>query len=151
MLRTEYGAYLASAEWAAKRQARLALDGNRCRLCDEDGTQFHLEVHHRPSSYRLIPDESVQDDLTSVCSRCHDLITTTIRSDHYRKRTLPTIEVITEHVSLRLEIDYGMARNSLQISVLGPADTTQRQDSQPPRQMGQGDQTDFIEAHQNRR
>ena len=70
-----YERYIASAAWAAKRAARLALDGGRCRLCDEDGTRYGLEVHHRPSSYALIPNESVEDDLITVCSRCHDPIT----------------------------------------------------------------------------
>jgi hypothetical protein len=29
-----------SPEWAAKREARLAIDGHKCRMCDEDGTRL---------------------------------------------------------------------------------------------------------------
>jgi hypothetical protein len=151
MQRSEYEEYISSLKWARKRQARLALDGYRCRMCDEDGTRFQLEVHHRPSSYRRIPNESVQDDLVTVCARCHELITAAIRGDRYGQRTLPHVEVITENVNVRMEIDYGVARNSLQVSIIGPSDSTQRQDSQPARQIGQGDQTDFVETRQNRR
>jgi hypothetical protein len=151
MRRKEYDRYIASAEWARKRKARLALDDYRCRMCDEDGTRFRLEVHHRPSSYRLIPNESIANDLVTVCARCHELITAAIRSDRYGQQTLPTVEVITESVNVRMEVEYGVARNSIQVSVISPADPAQRENSQPSRQMGQGYQADFIEARQNRR
>jgi hypothetical protein len=151
MLRNEYDKYIGSADWARKRKERLALDGHRCRMCDEDGTRYLLEVHHRPSSYKRIPYESIANDLVTICARCHELITAAIRSDRYGKRTFPTVEVITENIQIRMEIDYGMARNSIQIKVLGPADTAQREDSKPAGQVGKGDQTDFVETRQNRR
>ena len=81
-----YEEYIASATWAEKRAARLVLDGHRCRLCDEAGTNYRLEVHHRPSSYERIPNESIADDLTTVCARCHDPITEAIRGDRYGRR-----------------------------------------------------------------
>jgi hypothetical protein len=151
MLRTEYEAYIASAGWARKRLARLALDGHQCRMCDEDGTRYQLEVHHRPTSYKRIPNESVQDDLITVCARCHELITAAIRGDRYAKRALPTVEVITENINVRMEIDHGVARNSVQISIISSIDPAQRENGQPARQVGKVDQTDFVETQQNRR
>ena len=88
-----YEEYIASSAWAAKREARLVLDGHRCRLCDEDGSRYQLEVHHRPSSYPKIPNESVEDDLITVCSRCHNAITDAVREDRYGRRELPPPDI----------------------------------------------------------
>jgi hypothetical protein len=69
-----YKEYISSKDWDIKRKARLRLDGHKCRLCDEDGSRYKLIVHHRPNSYLKIPKESVENDLITVCSRCHDVI-----------------------------------------------------------------------------
>ncbi len=79
----DYATYINSTEWKRKRAARLVLDGYRCRLCDENGSRYPLEVHHRPLSYMNIPNESIEDDLVTVCSRCHEFITNAIREDRY--------------------------------------------------------------------
>ena len=81
MNKTAYERYMRSPAWKAKREARLALDGHKCRLCDEDGTRYALQVHHRPESYQRLGKESVENDLITVCERCHDLITNAIRED----------------------------------------------------------------------
>ena len=78
-----YTKYINSQEWKDKRLQRLEIDKYRCRLCDEDGTKFRLEVHHKPSAYVKIPNESVEDDLTTLCVRCHDCITDIQRKDRY--------------------------------------------------------------------
>jgi hypothetical protein len=84
----QYEAYLASDSWKKKRAARLRLDGFRCRLCDcaED-----LEVHHRPSSYRRIPNESVSDDLIALCITCHQFVTNRIRGQRYAATRIPLL------------------------------------------------------------
>jgi hypothetical protein len=93
-----YEAYLHSQLWADKRAARLALDGHRCRLCDatED-----LEVHHRPESYALIPNESVEGDLISVCRVCHELITDRVRRRRYASGTVPALHSVPSPGSTR--------------------------------------------------
>lgn len=75
--------YYQSGTWQQKRQERLKLDNHRCRFCDEDGTNAHLEIHHRPSSYAKIPNESVINDLITVCVFCHNIITERIRRRRY--------------------------------------------------------------------
>jgi DNA polymerase III alpha subunit len=67
----EYCDYIASPEWQVKRDARRVLDGNRCRGCDSDE---QLNVHHRPLSYNKIPNESIEDDLITLCRRCHEAL-----------------------------------------------------------------------------
>jgi hypothetical protein len=150
MLRTKYEEYIASSEWARKRRARLALDGHKCRMCDEDGMRFQLEVHHRPSSYRRIPNESVQDDLITICACCHELITAAIRGDRYGQRALPKIEVITENAHVRMEIDHGMANTAIHIDIIGPAVNAQRTISEPAKPIRPGIEEGFEQAQQDR-
>lgn len=147
----DYERYIASVTWGKKRDARLALDGYACRLCDEDGTRYRLQVHHRPSSYRRMPNESIQDDLITLCSRCHDLVTSAIRGDRYERQPLPTLTMIAT-VKIRTEEDsHGMANTEISIDIIGPADHAQRPDSRPAEQMVASDQKDFIQARQDRR
>ena len=146
----DYIRYIASSAWSAKRKARLILDGYRCRLCDEDGSRFGLEVHHRPGSYAKMPDESIEDDLITVCSRCHALITSSIPEDRYGRRELqPTIE--TDYVHIRREIDHGLVRDEVQIDWISPVYIAQRADGRPNEQVVEVNQTDFLEAHKDRR
>lgn len=114
-----YEAYIASASWASKRAARLALDGQRCRLCDEDGSRYALEVHHRPSSYSRIPNECIERDLITVCARCHEFITASIRADRYGQRPLPDVALIDAPVQVREDIRHGLADLEVQVEVLG--------------------------------
>ncbi len=79
----DYQEYLNSPEWAAKRNSRLEYDNYCCRLCD---TCEKLQVHHRPSSYFKIPNESIENDLITLCSRCHKLATDSIQEDRHSKK-----------------------------------------------------------------
>jgi hypothetical protein len=88
---SDYAAYLQSEEWRRKRDARLAIDTYRCRLCD---SQDDLEVHHRPSSYPRIPNESITDDLTTLCRTCHEPVTDRIRRQRYAANYLPLLSAV---------------------------------------------------------
>ena len=87
-----YETYLRSDRWTRKRATRLVLDGQRCRLCD---STEDLEVHHRPGSYQLIPNESVENDLTTLCRVCHELITDRIRRRRAGSQQLPELTEFT--------------------------------------------------------
>lgn len=63
-----YRIYLETDRWAELRIARLAIDLNRCRLCDETATHVHHRVY--PKAPKVYGEESV-DDLTSLCDKCH--------------------------------------------------------------------------------
>lgn len=145
-----YSRYISSPEWKKKREARLAIDKFRCRLCDEDGTLYRLEVHHKPSSYDRVPNESVEDDLTTLCVRCHDMITNVVREDRYGKRVLE-VETIQPNVDIRQEIkNHGMANFAVQIDFVSPINHAQRADGRPSKQVGEIDKTDFIKAKEDR-
>src|SRR4051794_18763683 len=147
----EYEQYLASAEWRKKRDARLIMDNHSCRFCDEDGSHFRLEVHHRPSSYRKIPNESVHDDLVTVCSRCHQLLTSAIRSDRFGKQKLPPVEfVATVHVRTQ-ENQHGMANTQISIDFISPAPDAQRPVSRPSEPLRPGVEEGFEQAKQDGR
>jgi len=73
--------------WRTKRIKRLEIDKYECRCC---GFKENLEVHHKPDSYKKIPNESIDDDLTTLCVFCHDLITNRIRENRYAKTEILT-------------------------------------------------------------
>ena len=66
--RKHYSAYLKTPRWRRKRREILKKHGFRCELC---GSGTNLNVHH--ITYENLPDEC-DDDLLSVCKRCHDKI-----------------------------------------------------------------------------
>ena len=68
MVDDEYQAYLRGPEWAAKKAARLDLDGHRCQGCQQEE---HLQVHH--VTYARRGRERISD-LITVCDRCHRMI-----------------------------------------------------------------------------
>lgn len=59
--------YLQTEVWKELRRARMEKDGYQCKKC---GTGMNLVVHHI-----TYPDiwgtESVDDDLITLCARCH--------------------------------------------------------------------------------
>ena len=70
----EYQAYLESSAWQDVRRLVIDRFGGRCATCNaSDG----LEVHHR--TYERVGDERM-DDLTLLCSQCHELLHSTWRA-----------------------------------------------------------------------
>lgn len=64
---TEYTKYIASDRWAAIREKAFAHYGRSCCLC---GSADNLHVHHR--RYPQVYGEETMQDLTVLCSKCHD-------------------------------------------------------------------------------
>jgi len=62
----DYGEYLKTPQWLAKRESVLLRDGYRCTEC---GSQLDLRVHHL--NYKKLYDEDVSD-LKTLCKNCHD-------------------------------------------------------------------------------
>jgi hypothetical protein len=144
-----YQAYINSTTWATKRKQRLELDGNRCRLCDEDGKRYRLEVHHRPSSYARIPDEDVTTDLITICARCHDLITSAIRSDRYGQRTLAEPETTLTVPDRRG--NYGLANFEVPIDLGSPVADAFRASRRPHQRVGESHEASLWQASKNGR
>jgi 5-methylcytosine-specific restriction endonuclease McrA len=65
-----YAVYIASTEWAAKRQEVMARarQGSAFPVCESCGVSPATEVHHL--SYRRLGNEPL-DDLMAVCGPCH--------------------------------------------------------------------------------
>lgn len=88
--------YLNSPEWKKKRWARLEIDNYRCRLCGiYPRSSSELHVHHIPSSYKLIPNESIENDLLTLCIECHEMVTQKIKE--YRVREQKEQEILNEN------------------------------------------------------
>jgi len=144
-----YEEYIASPAWSEKRKERLVIDHHRCRICGEDGSRFQLEVHHIPDSYAKIPNESVEDDLITLCSRCHELATSVIREDRYGKREHEPI-IIETNIQVRQEINHGLANSEIQVDFVRPIDHAQRSDGRSAEQMGEIAQTDLFQNKEDR-
>jgi len=76
-----YQQHLKSAEWAAKRQARLEMDSHACQCC---GATERLEVHHR--NYDRFLNENVRRDLITLCHDCHVAVHREKANQKRRKR-----------------------------------------------------------------
>jgi 5-methylcytosine-specific restriction endonuclease McrA len=74
-----YHEYITSRDWRENpaRLAELEASGFRCRLCNDDGSDSALEVHHR--TYENLGNEQL-GDLTTLCHSCHRVVT-----DHLRR------------------------------------------------------------------
>ena len=142
-----YYDYINSSEWRKKRKERLELDGQRCRLCD---SEERLEVHHRPSSYSKIPNESVKDDLITICKHCHDLVTNKIRKTRYMKRTIEPKKMEKARVS-RKELSYGLANIEIPTEIRLSNDPTQRTNGGSNKQICTINEGDYIQTKQDRR
>ena len=92
-----YHEYIMSRHWREHpaRLAELAASGFRCRLCNHDGSESPLEVHHR--TYANLFNEQA-DDLTTLCRRCHRVVT-----DHQRR--LRYQDVLPQIVDVKLALD----------------------------------------------
>lgn len=92
-----YREYIMSRRWREHpaRLAELAASGFRCRLCNHDGSESPLEVHHR--TYENLFNEQAAD-LTTLCRRCHRVVT-----DHQRR--LRYAEVLPKIVDVCLALE----------------------------------------------
>ena len=100
-----YERHMRSEAWEAKRQQRLAIDGQRCQTCLHDGTLWRLEVHHK--TYERLGDEDVERDLITLCCECHEAITNVIRSRRYDGKPVP-VGCVSGVSSTRKDVTYGM-------------------------------------------
>jgi len=81
-----YETYINHSElWQEKRRKRLDIDKYECRIC---GDKERLQVHHKPPSYKKIPNESVEDDLTTLCEDCHEVVTDLLRRRRYGNKPI---------------------------------------------------------------
>jgi hypothetical protein len=83
----KYQAYIRSAKWRRRAERIKKRDHYQCRTCLENS---QLEVHHR--TYERLYHEH-DDDLITLCSWCHEAITSSIRERRYAKRELDPVGV----------------------------------------------------------
>jgi 5-methylcytosine-specific restriction endonuclease McrA len=114
--------YFLTESWHKKRTSRLEIDKHQCRLC---GATENLQVHHKPDSYAKIPNESIEDDLTTLCEACHDLITNRIRQMRYDSRPVD-VEIYESNVRKVNENGRDVEKIEVQAHRGCPAYTPQR-------------------------
>lgn len=142
-------AYWRSAEWKRKRKQRLEIDKHRCRIC---GATERLTVHHLPQSYALIPNESVDDDLITLCSRCHDEVATNLtRRDGYQRHAGRVYQLVQLVETIDRRQDNGLARKNVSVEIVGPNAHAQRPDREPVEQVRKSYEASILEARKDRR
>ena len=65
----EYKKYLESDAWRKKREKVLDRDGHACQIC---GSKENLRVHHKKYNPDFYLGEEPENDLITVCERCHE-------------------------------------------------------------------------------
>jgi 5-methylcytosine-specific restriction endonuclease McrA len=92
-----YQEYIASHRWRQNpaRLAELKASGFRCRICNDDGADNALEVHHR--TYANLFNEQV-GDLTTLCRACHRVVTDHLRRVRFGQRR-------PAHANIRTALD----------------------------------------------
>ena len=146
--RENYHKYISSPAWAEKREARKEIDGHKCRTCHHDGSEDRLEVHH--AHYNSLENEDVENDLITLCSRCHDAITNVFRHRRYEDRTISVDDSdLVSDLDLvlpeREKKDESKNFESDDYRSLSPF-IAQLPAGKPDEQMGAIDERDFIEA-----
>lgn len=145
--REGYHKYISSSPvWAKKREARKEIDGHKCRTCHHDGSEDRLEVHH--AHYKSLEDEDVENDLITLCSRCHDAITNVFRHRKYEARVidLDDSDLVSDLVLVlpeREKKDESKNFESDYYRSLSPY-IAQQPTGKPDEQMGSQDERDFI-------
>jgi hypothetical protein len=81
--------YYSSVAWHSLREACLARDGYRCRLCNCPDA---LQAHHR--TYERFGREAL-NDLTTLCASCHDVVTDHQRRTRFATRVLPPVHDVS--------------------------------------------------------
>lgn len=77
-----YAEYMQSDCWRYKRSQRLWIDKKQCRTCH---SKQNLEVHH--ANYdKPFGEESIEDDLITLCEKCHDAISKRMGHGKYSKK-----------------------------------------------------------------
>ena len=61
-----YDFYIHSKKWQQKRVERLRLDDFKCKRC---GSAKNVQVHH--TNYKRVGMEDVDNDLVTLCRKCH--------------------------------------------------------------------------------
>ena len=77
-----YAEYMQSECWRLKRGQRLWIDKKKCRTCH---STEKLEVHHANYN-KPLGDENVEDDLITLCEKCHDAISKRLGHGKYSKK-----------------------------------------------------------------
>lgn len=124
-----YSQYIASSEWAARRDLRKEIDGHRCQTCCHDGSTWRLEVHHK--HYESFTNEDVEKDLITLCSQCHEAITDVIRSRRNDGRPVSVEEFVSRELTSRKEVHHGLEEVAVSDHLGRTADSSQRKSCEP--------------------
>src|SRR5262245_58079307 len=67
--RAEYTSLLQDDQWAMFRNKIILLDEHKCQNC---GFEHELQVHHIVYGYGMKPWEYEDENMITLCTRCHN-------------------------------------------------------------------------------
>lgn len=144
-----YEQYMASPEWAAKRQQRLEVDGHKCRTCGCTHDERPLQVHH--VTYERLGHEDL-GDLITLCNSCHEAITNVMRQRRYANRRIEVeFEEFVSAFTARVKVNYGMAGSEVRTEIIVSDARAQRADGESVGPFRQDDERGQWQAEQDRR
>ena len=108
MARSAYDVYLASPAWRVLRKRASARDGHRRRVCDSPMTRG-APPRYPPFGRWDLDDVAA---LTTLCGRCHDCLTSLLRTRHYAEQAGPAPQDVVRLTSI---IELGDAHGRLQV------------------------------------
>jgi 5-methylcytosine-specific restriction endonuclease McrA len=142
-----YAIYLSSKDWKNKREERLKIDNGECRTC---GNQERLEIHHKPQAYIKIPNENVNDDLTTLCGICHEAITSSIRQRRYLSRDIEVQNYSEPREAQKELTSYGLENSAVQIDGCKPPYSAQWRFGESAKSDCEADETNLWQANKDR-
>lgn len=99
--KVDYHQYMASREWALKREAVKERANNTCERCHDAPIQ---STHHL--TYERLGHEDVDQDLLGICRPCHEFLSARRTDDPAVKVVLDLIEAHGLEPSLRKPGDW---------------------------------------------
>ncbi len=146
--RLKYEKHIASLAWKRKRLERIELDNGQCRLC---GSFDNLEVHHKwTSGYENIPNESVENDLTTLCRNCHQAFHDHINSQDYQDYKIEIQDYQEPREAQKELTSYGMENSTIQVNECKPLNSTQWRTGQSLESNRETNEVNIQETRQDR-
>jgi len=96
-MKKSYSDLLKSPKWQKKRLEILQRDKFTCQSCNDDINTLH--VHHLHYEKGLLPWEYENEDLVTLCEKCHDAISSIDKILNYGSVGIETITLVVKLIN----------------------------------------------------
>jgi len=142
---SKYDRYISSPEWRSLRLKVLERDQHCCQTCLSTDD---LEVHHK--TYVRLGNEDLED-LITLCSECHEAITTVIRRRRYSKRSIALVDINRRTPIAIIEVNPNAAKIEVSDHKRSTPSASQRTNGRSAKSLLENDETDQRQAEKDGR